>query len=107
MPKECRIDERISKIFLIAQREGVPEEQVGQNWGLVVTVRAAAKRQLGLTNHIEGDCDIDECNTLALMIGHQSQLNKKQEARLEYDELIAEIQSSYIKGEENKKCVWG
>lgn len=32
-------------MLLISQKECVPEEQVGQNWGFVA-VRAAAKRQL-------------------------------------------------------------
>jgi hypothetical protein len=40
------------EMLLIAQEGGVPEERVGQNCGLVVTVRAALKRRLVLTNHV-------------------------------------------------------
>lgn len=60
----------------------MPEEQ-WDNWGLVVTVRAAAKRQLVLANETARDSDIAESKTLVSTMRHQPKLNKTQEAQME------------------------
>jgi hypothetical protein len=59
---------------------GVLEERVGQNCGFVVTVRAAVKRQLVLTNHVVYRRKIAESNTLVLIVEHQYILSNDREA---------------------------